>query len=45
MPTVLLEMGFLSDEKDLSYLEQEDGRKKMADTVCVSIKQGLEQIK
>ena len=45
MPTVLLEMGFLSDETDLSYLEQEDGRKKMADTVCVSIKQGLEQIK
>lgn len=45
MPTILLEMGFLSDEKDLSYLEQEDVRKKMADTICVSIKQGLEQIK
>lgn len=45
MPTILLEMGFLSDEQDLSYLEQEVSRKKMADTVCVSIKQGLEQMK
>lgn len=45
MPTVLLEMGFLSDEKDLAYMEQQENRKKMADAVCVSIKQGLEQIK
>lgn len=45
MPTILLEMGFLSDEKDLAYIEQEDCRQKMAEVICTSITQGLEQIR
>lgn len=45
MPTILLELGFLSDESDLAYIEQEACRQKMAETICTSITQGLEQIR
>lgn len=34
MPTVLLELGFLSDSGDLNYLSDEENRKKMAETIC-----------
>lgn len=34
MPTVLLELGFLSDSGDLVYLSKETNRKKMAETIC-----------
>lgn len=34
MPTVLLELGFLSDSGDLMYLSKETNREKMAETIC-----------
>lgn len=34
MPTVLLELGFLSDSGDLMYLSKDANRKKMAETIC-----------
>ncbi|MBQ3782987.1 MAG: N-acetylmuramoyl-L-alanine amidase [Lachnospiraceae bacterium] len=34
MPTVLLEMGFLTDKKDLKYLAKAENRETMAKTVC-----------
>lgn len=34
MPTVLLELGFLSDSGDLMYLSKDVNRKKMAETIC-----------
>lgn len=37
MPTVLLELGFLSDTGDLAYLSQEENRKKMAEAICQMI--------
>lgn len=37
MPTILLELGFLSDSRDLAYLSNEENRKKMAETICQMI--------
>lgn len=37
MPTVLLELGFLSDSGDLAYLSNEENRTKMAETICQMI--------
>lgn len=34
MPTVLLELGFLSDSNDLDYLSDEGNRKEIAETIC-----------
>ena len=45
MPTVLFEMGFLSDENDIAYLKKEENREKMAECIVTSIKKGLEVIK
>lgn len=43
MPTVLLEMGFLTDKGDLAYLKKEDNRTKMAEAVCSAIRKGMKQ--
>lgn len=45
MPMVLLEMGFLSDEENLSYMKQEINREKMAQAVCDALKEGMKIIK
>lgn len=45
MPTILLEMGFLTDGSNISYLAQKQNRKKMAVIVNDTIKERLEQIK
>ena len=34
MPTVLLELGFLSNPEDLGYLSLEENRDKMAESIC-----------
>ncbi|MDE7424132.1 MAG: N-acetylmuramoyl-L-alanine amidase [Lachnospiraceae bacterium] len=34
MPTVLLELGFLTDAGDLSYISKEENRKNIAQTIC-----------
>lgn len=43
MPTVLLEMGFLTDKGDLAYLKKEENRTKMAEAVCSAIRKGMKQ--
>ena len=43
MPTVLLEMGFLTDKADLAYLKKEENRTKMAEAVCSAIRKGMKQ--
>lgn len=43
MPTVLLELGFLSDDGDLNYLYKEENRKKMAETICRLIWEQLQK--
>lgn len=45
MPMILLEMGFLSDEGDLSYMKKETNRDKMAKAVCKALKEGMKTIK
>lgn len=45
MPTVLLEMGFLTSREDVIYLQSEDNRVKMAKTVCNAIRKGMSTIK
>lgn len=44
MPTILLELGFLSDSRDLAYLSNEENRKKMAETICQMIWENLRRI-
>lgn len=41
MPTVLLEMGFLTDPKDVAYLSKEEKREKMMKTLCNTLKREL----
>lgn len=45
MPTVLLEMGFLTDGANILYLSQEENRIKMAKIVNETIKKRLEKIR
>ena len=45
MPMILLEMGFLSDEDDLTYMKKETNRDKMAKAVCKALEEGMETIK
>lgn len=45
MPMVLLEMGFLSDKDNLSYMKKETNRDKMAKAVCKALKEGMMTIK
>lgn len=45
MPMILLEMGFLSDEDNLSYMKKETNRDKMAKAVCRALKEGMNKIK
>lgn len=45
MPMILLEMGFLSDRENLSYMKKEANRDKMAKAVCKALKEGMETIK
>ena len=44
MPTVLLEMGFLTDKEDYSYLKEEQNREEMAQALCLAIEEGMESI-
>lgn len=37
MPTVLLELGFLTDKEDIAFLLKEENREKMAKAICKSI--------
>lgn len=41
MPTVLLELGFLSDPGDVDYLSQEDNREKMVEVIGKNIREML----
>lgn len=43
VPTVLLEMGFMTDKSDLAYLQQEENRNKMAETVYRVLKEKMEE--
>lgn len=45
MPMILLEMGFLSDETNLSYMKKESNRNKMAKAVCKALTEGMKTIK
>lgn len=45
MPMILLEMGFLSDMENLSFMKKEANRDKMAKAVCKALREGMETIK
>ena len=42
MPSILLELGFLSDREECKYLRQEENRERMAKVICQVLEKGME---